>query len=127
MTALKYRGTVLIPTVQPLLAQTGLTFQDDNARPHRTRIVTEYVQQQELYTLPGAARTLDLSPMEQLWDELGRRTYERHQGIRTRQQLEQALRQVWQAIPQRTVRNVIKNMRSCLNACTDHNGGHTRY
>ena len=104
MTALKYRDAVLISTVQPLVPQTGPTFQDDNARPHRARIDTE-----------------------QLWDELGTRTYERHPGIRTRQQLEQVLRQEWQAVPQRTVRNVINSMRSRVNACIDRNGGHTKY
>ena len=50
MTALKYRDTLLNQTVQPLLAQTGLTFQDYNARPHRARIVTDYVQKQGLQT-----------------------------------------------------------------------------
>ena len=93
--ALKYRDAVLIPAVQPLDAQTRLTFQDDNARPHWARIVTDYVQQQGLQTLPWPTRSPDLSPIVQLWDELGRKTYERHPGIRTRQQLEQALRQVW--------------------------------
>ena len=127
MTALKYRDAVLIPTVQPLVPQTGPTFQDDNARPHRARIVTDYVQQQGLQTLPWPARSPNLSPTEQLWDELGTRTYERHPGIRTRQQLEQVLRQEWQAIPQRTVRNVINSMRSRVNACIDRNGGHTKY
>ena len=126
-TALKYRDTVLIPTVYPLVAHTGLTFQDDNARPHRARIVTDYVQQQGLQTLPWSARSPNLSPIEQLWDELEMRPYERHPGIRTRQQQEQVLRQEWQAIPQRTVRNVINSMRSRVNACIDRNGGLTRY
>ena len=79
--ALKYHDAVLITAVQPLVAQTGLTFQDDNARPCLARIVTDYVQQQGLETLPWPARSPDLSPKEQLWDELGRRTYERHPGI----------------------------------------------
>ena len=91
MTALKYCDTVLIhATIQPLVAQTGLTFQDDNARPHRFRIVTDYVQQQRLQNLPWPAISPDLSPIEQLWDELGSRTYERHACIRTRQQMGQA-------------------------------------
>ena len=51
MAALKYRDAVLIPTVQPLVAQTGLTFQNDNACPDQVRIVTDYVQQQGLQTI----------------------------------------------------------------------------
>ena len=51
MTALKYRDAVLILTVQLLVAQTGLKFQDDNARSHRARIVTDYIQQQGLQTI----------------------------------------------------------------------------
>ena len=76
---------------------------------------------------PWPARSLDLSPIEHLWDELGRCTYVRDSGIRTRHQLEQALCQEWQAIPQRTVRYVINSMRSRVIACIDTNGGHTRY
>ena len=43
MTALKYRDAKLILTVQPLVAQTGLTFQVDYDRPRRARIVSDYV------------------------------------------------------------------------------------
>ena len=48
MKELKYRGEVLISTVPPLVAQTGLTFQNDNAHPHQARIVMDYIQQQGL-------------------------------------------------------------------------------
>ena len=127
MTALKYGDDILVPVVQLLVDQTGLTFQDDNSRPHRARIVADYVQQQGIQTLPWTARSPDLSSIEHLLDELGRRTYARHNRIRTRQQLEQALRQEWKAIPQRTVRNVINSMRSRVIACIYTNGDHTRY
>ena len=35
-----------------VVAQNDLTFQDDNAYPHRARIVVDYVQQQSIHTLP---------------------------------------------------------------------------
>ena len=50
MKVLKYRDTVLIPTLQPLVAQTGLTFQDDK-RPSSSG--------QDCYGLRPAAGTTD--------------------------------------------------------------------
>ena len=61
MTAAKYRDEILTPIVEPLVNRTGLTFQDDNARPHRARIVTEYVQRQGIPTIPWPARSADLA------------------------------------------------------------------
>ena len=45
--------------------------QQDNARPHTARIVTEQLAAIEV--LPWPAGSLDMSPIEDLWNELGRR------------------------------------------------------
>jgi transposase len=37
---------------------------DDNARPHRARIMTDYLRDESITTLPRPARSSDLNPIE---------------------------------------------------------------
>ncbi|XP_041370977.1 uncharacterized protein LOC121384585 [Gigantopelta aegis] len=46
---------------------------DDNARAHWSLLVTAYRQQQNITTLPWPALSPDLSPIEHMWDIIGRR------------------------------------------------------
>jgi transposase len=41
---------------------------DDNARPHRARIVDQYLEQVGVQRLPWPACTPDLNPIEHVWD-----------------------------------------------------------
>ena len=47
-------------------------FMDDNARPHRSRAVTAYLQSKAMTSLPWPAMSLDFNPMEHAWGMLGR-------------------------------------------------------
>ena len=44
---------------------------DDIARPHITRIIEEYKNQQDIASLPRRSLLLDLYPIEHVWDKLG--------------------------------------------------------
>ena len=46
---------------------------NDNGRPHRTCIVKDYLQQEAIELLPWPAMSLDMNPIEHLWDYLGRK------------------------------------------------------
>ena len=50
MTAARYRDEVLDPLVKPYAGAVGPEFvlMDDNARPHRARIITEYLQDETI-------------------------------------------------------------------------------
>lgn len=126
--AVYYRDQVLQNHVVPFFNQHNdvHTFQQDNARAHTARVSMQYLAQQNIPVLQWPALSPDLSPIEHLWDEIGRRLSRRRQMDNVRQ-LEAALVQEWNAIPQNTIQRLINSMRRRCTACVNANGGHTRY
>ena len=129
ITGLYYRDNIIEPIVVPFAQRHGpdFIFQDDNARPHRARVVQDHLQMQHIRTLPWPAMSPDLSPIEHLWDLLTRRVQQRPAAPQTLQQLAQALQQEWQRIPQDNIRRLICSMKRRCNACLAANGGPTRF
>ncbi|GBO06352.1 hypothetical protein AVEN_114456-1 [Araneus ventricosus] len=52
---------------------TDAIFMDDNARPHRARLVRSYLESETIPQMAWPARSQDLNPIEYVWDMLGRR------------------------------------------------------
>ena len=50
-----------------------LLYVDDDARPHRARAGTDYLQQNVVPTLPWPAMSPDLNLLERIWNMIGRR------------------------------------------------------
>ena len=53
-----------------LLDGQNMVLQDDIARPHCTRIIEKYKNQQNIAGLPWPSLLLDLNPTEHVWDKL---------------------------------------------------------
>ena len=68
----------------------------------------------------------EISPIEHLWDHLGRRVRERN-DVKNVRDLERVLHEEWTRIPMAVVRRLISSMRRRGGAVIDSNGGHTRY
>ena len=119
-----YADKVMRPMVLPFLRQIGqgAVFQDDNARPHRGHIVNNFVRVNNINRMDWPANLPDLNPIENLWDELGRRTY-RHNPPQTIPRLAQE----WQNIPQATIPRCVGSMRKRCQECVNARGGHTSY
>ena len=71
-TGARYRDEILNRHVVPFIQRHGGILQHDNARPHVARMCTDFLQTQNINVLPWPALSADMSPVEHLWDMLGR-------------------------------------------------------
>jgi transposase len=85
MTTQKYILECLEPHVVPYAPFIGENFllMDDNARPHRARIVDQYLEQVSVQRFPWPACSPDLNPIELVSDFLSRRVRRRQPDQRT--------------------------------------------
>lgn len=124
-----YRDQILRPLVLPALQQMGplAVLQDDNATPHRARLVNTFLQQTQVHHMDWPSNSPDLNPIEHLWDRLDRGIRRNHPPPRDLQHLLGLLQAEWQAIPQRDIANLIQSMRHRCLECRATRGGHTHY
>jgi len=86
-----------------------------------------FLENNHIRVLPWPAMSPDLSPIEHLWDELGRRVRNSQNPPETLAQLRTALLREWNNIPQDFIRRLIDSMRRRCQAVINARGGHTRY
>ncbi len=104
-----------------------LMLQQDNARPHVARICTQFLEAENIPVLAWPAYSLDMSPIEHIWDALDRRIWQRVPVPAKSSNFTQPLKRSGTNIPQATISNLINSMwRRCV-ALRVANGGHTRY
>ncbi|GBM75051.1 hypothetical protein AVEN_197419-1 [Araneus ventricosus] len=85
-------------------------FMDDNARPHRSNIVDECLQSEDITRMDWPAYSPDLNPIEHVWDMLGRRIAARQPPPTCLPELRRALLDEWCNIPQDQIDNLILSM-----------------
>ncbi|GFV41293.1 transposable element Tcb2 transposase [Trichonephila clavipes] len=129
VTGLRYRDEILDPYVRPYAADIGNDFilMDDNARPHRARIVEEYLEDHGLERMEWPARSPDLNPIEHLWDYLGREVAALNPPPRSLHELKQGLLCVWSSLPIPVSDNLINSMGNRCRQCIQVRGGHIPY
>ena len=129
LTAQRYVDEVLEPHLIPFMeAHPAVTlFQQDNATPHTARLTRNFLDEQNVELLDWCSCSPDLNPIEQLWDELGRRVSARANPPVNAQTLSVALHEEWDNLPQATIRNLVNSMRRRCTECFQAQGGHTHY
>ena len=129
LTGQRYIDEILRPHVVPFLCPMGNNgiFQDDNARPHRARIVDGFLQANNVRRLEWPAMSPDLSCIEHVWDVLGRAVQKRITEHSTMADLRRFLGEEWQRFPQATIRKLVFSTRKRLIECRDNRSGYTHY
>ncbi|GBO17963.1 Transposable element Tc1 transposase [Araneus ventricosus] len=118
VTTVRYRDEILHPLVRPFIAamDTDAIFMDDNAHPHRARLVGSYLESEPIPQMAWPARSPGLNPMEHVSDVLSRRI---------------AGRSVRQApstkFSKQAINDTIASMPRRCQACISARGYHTRY
>jgi hypothetical protein len=92
----------------------------------RARVCQDFLNQNHIRALPGPVLSPDLSPIEHLWNELGRHVRHRQTTPETLQKLHDALVHEWNNIPT-SLYPTIGSMRRRWEAVVAGRGGHTRY
>ncbi|UYV78465.1 hypothetical protein LAZ67_16001513, partial [Cordylochernes scorpioides] len=115
MTAQRYVDDVLRPVTLPYLQGVpNALYQQDNARPHTARISQQALQ--DVQMLPWPPYSPDLSPIEHVWDIIGRRLHALPQP-RSEDELWQMVEKEWRAIPQDAIRTLIDSLPGRVAAC----------
>lgn len=129
LTAIRYRDEILRPLVRPYAGAVGPGFllMQDNARPHVAGVCQQFLQEEGIDAMDWPACSPDLNPIEHIWDIMSRSIHQRHVAPQTVQELADALVQVWEEIPQETIRHLIRSMPRRCREVIQARGGHTHY
>ena len=108
-----YINDILRPVVVPFINnQNGpVIFQQDNAHSHTARVTTRFFLGNNTNVMQWPSMSPDLSPIEQVWDELDKRVRLHQVQPNTLAQLEQALIHEWNNLPQNVICRYLRSMR----------------
>ncbi|CAH2006703.1 unnamed protein product [Acanthoscelides obtectus] len=121
MNAQHYIHEVLEPHLLPYLdTLADPTFQQDNARPHVARVTIDFFQHNDVTLLPWPPRSPDLSPIEHVWDMMGRRLLNLQRPLQTLEALREELVVTWNEIPQEDIDHLIRSMPRRVGECVAH-------
>ncbi|CAJ0967660.1 unnamed protein product, partial [Ranitomeya imitator] len=81
----------------------------DNARLPVAGVCQQFLQDEGIEAVDWPARSPDLNRIEHIWDMFCS-IHQRHVALQTVQELADALVQVWEEIPQETIRHLIRSM-----------------
>ncbi|GFU84799.1 transposable element Tc3 transposase [Trichonephila clavipes] len=113
MTGQRYIDEVLLPHVRLFLGAVGdkFVFMDDNVTCHRTLAVQDCLDSEGIQRLVWPAPSPDLSPIENVWDALGRQVAGRNYPPTNKNTLIWALTEKWDKLPQQLLDNVVQNLK----------------
>ncbi|GFX20839.1 DDE_3 domain-containing protein [Trichonephila clavipes] len=102
LTCQRYVDDILRPHVGPFITGLlGAIFQQDNARPHTSRVAQDFLR--HFLTLPWPAHSPDLFLVDHVWDQLKRQMPSCHSV----HDLELVFQNLWAHLPQDNIRCLI--------------------
>ncbi len=129
LNSVRYQEEILATEAVPFYYERPLQiFQQDNASCHSARATMNFLEDAAVVVLPWPARSPDLSPIEHVWDFIGRRLHADYEyPPATVDQLFERLVEQWENITADTLVNLIHSMPDRIKSCITSRGGHTRF
>lgn len=129
MNAQRYHDLVIQPIIVPFARQFGphFIFVDDNARPHRARMINVALEHHGITRMQWPPRSPDCNPIEHVWDHLQRQIHARDHQPQNLEELANALTEEWQAMDQQFIRSLILSMPRRVQSVLRARGGPTKY
>jgi transposase len=115
------------PTMRKIFPSGNGVFQEDNARPHTSRIATAAREESGLQFLPWPAQSPDLNPIENLWNDISAALQKSLEKPKNLEELEKAVKKAWKSIPLNRIQTLVDSMPRRIQACIAAEGGPTKY
>ncbi|GFT36975.1 transposable element Tcb1 transposase [Trichonephila clavipes] len=124
----RYIFEVLEPVVLPYFqCLAKAIFQQDNARPHVSRIVQRFFVNHQIELLPWPARSLDLSPIENMWSMNAQRLTRLHPQLPYQINFGNVWKLIGTAVPQEHIQSLFESMLRRVAVMIFNNGGYSGY
>ncbi|CAH1978256.1 unnamed protein product [Acanthoscelides obtectus] len=104
-----------------------LIFIRGNMNAQRYIHESDFFQQNDVTLLPWPPRSPDLSPIEHVWDMMGRRLLNLQRPPQTLEALREELVVAWNELPQEDIDHLIRSMPRRVGECVAHQGASTHY
>ncbi|GFX27210.1 transposable element Tcb2 transposase [Trichonephila clavipes] len=98
----------------------GAIFQRNNARPHVAKTARDFCSAQHMQLLSCPAYSPDMSPIEHVWDLVGRCLARDPRPAASKDELLLRIQAIWNSLPQADIQNLF----DCFPHRCDHGFGH---
>ncbi|GFY36047.1 transposable element Tc1 transposase [Trichonephila clavipes] len=105
----------------------GDIFQHYNARPRVAKTVRDFCSAQRMQLLPLLAYSPDMSPIEYVWDLVGRRLTPDPRPAASKDELLLRVQAIWNSLLQEDIQNLLDSMSRHIAALIAASGGYTKY
>ena len=109
------------------LRRSDVILQQDNDPKHVSRLVREWLEENDIRTLDWPSQSPDLNPIETIWALFKKRVAQLTSPATTLDGLWDKIQDAWNEITTDQCRKVIDSMPARIQAVIDARGGHTRW